>query len=74
MIRVLHGRASTFSMGFVVLYLVLISIGTVVFVPLVTMSIRYFNHDPGMSILGLIGAAGWIASMIWFARTLRIKS
>jgi hypothetical protein len=62
-----------FSLGYIVLHLVLIAVGAVVLVPMLTMSIRYFDHDhdPGMAILGFIGAAGWIASMIWFARTLR---
>jgi len=73
MIRVLHGRTPTISLGYIVLHLVLLAVGAVVFVPMLTMSIRYFDHDPGMAILGFIGAAGWIASMIWFARTMRIN-
>jgi len=74
MIRTIHGRASTVSLGFVVLYLVLVAVGAVFFVPAVTTAIRLYNYDPVMGLFTLFGAAGWIVSMIWFTWALRIKA
>lgn len=73
MIRESHGRTSALSVGFAILYIALVSVGAAVFFPAVCMAIRYFNSDPVMSLVTLSGAIGWVASIVWFTRTFKIK-